>query len=280
MNFVLAYFVAVKQTIYESQIFIFITISNYIFIFLCSNWKYSGNVKSADGRPADFLTVTLKGTTKSTNVNTKGEFEFSSIEAGNYILFISYLGLESIEQTIEVKENETTFVPEILLKETSKQLDEIVIVSEKSFNEKSVSVGKVDIKPMDLPQSVSTLNKEVLDQQQTTRMSDAVKNFNGLYLMGTTGGYQEELAGRGFAYGSSNTFKNGIRFNNAAMPEMSSLERLEVLKGSSAILFGNVAAGGVINLVTKKPLFEKVVKFHLEQEVMIIIVLRLMCMVH
>jgi len=255
--FVLAYFVVVKQKFMKLQ-FLYLSL-----LLIISSFSYAqtgsikGNVKSADGRPADFLTLTLKGTSKTTIVNDKGEFEFKNIEAGNYILFISYLGLESIEQTIEVKENETTLVPEILLKETSKQLDEIVIVSEKSFNEKSVSVGKVDIKPMDLPQSVSTLNKEVLDQQQTTRMSDAVKNFNGLYLMGTTGGYQEELAGRGFAYGSSNTFKNGIRFNNAAMPEMSSLERLEVLKGSSAILFGNVAAGGVVNLVTKKPLFEK-----------------------
>jgi len=34
------------------------------------------------------------------------------------------------------------------------------------------------------------------------------------------------------------------------MPEMSALERIEVMKGSSAILFGNVAAGGVINLIT------------------------------
>jgi iron complex outermembrane recepter protein len=37
---------------------------------------------------------------------------------------------------------------------------------------------------------------------------------------------------------------------------MSSLEKVEVMKGSNAILFGNVAAGGVINLVTKKPKFE------------------------
>lgn len=255
--FVLAYFVVVKQTIMTIK---FLYLSVLLIAFSFSNAQtgnIKGNVKSADGRAVDFLTVTLKGTSKARNVNTKGEFEFSEINTGNYILSIQFLGLENMEQEVVVKENETTIVPEILLKETSKQLDEIVIVSEKSLNEKSVSVGKVDIKPMDLPQSVSTLNKDVLDQQQTTRMSDAVKNFNGVYLMGTSGGYQEELAGRGFAYGSSNTFKNGIRFNNTAMPEMSSLERLEVLKGSSAIVFGNVAAGGVINLVTKKPLFEK-----------------------
>jgi iron complex outermembrane receptor protein len=41
------------------------------------------------------------------------------------------------------------------------------------------------------------------------------------------------------------------------MPEMSSLERVEVLKGSAAILFGNVAPGGIINMVTKQPKFNQ-----------------------
>lgn len=135
------------------------------------------------------------------------------------------------------------------------QLKEIEITSIKTENEKPVTIGKLPIKPIDLPQSVAYIDKEVLEQQQVLRMSDALKNFNGVYLMGTTGGYQEEIAGRGFSFNSSNTFKNGVRFNNSAMPEMSALEKVEVMKGSTAILYGNVAAGGVINLVTKKPTF-------------------------
>jgi iron complex outermembrane receptor protein len=135
------------------------------------------------------------------------------------------------------------------------QLKEIEVSAVKSENEKLVNIGKIAIKPLDLPQSVASIDREILEQQQTVRMSDALKNFNGVYIMGTTGGYQEEIAGRGFAFNSTNTFKNGVRFNNAAMPEMNALERVEIMKGSTAILYGNVAAGGVINLVTKKPNF-------------------------
>ncbi len=87
-------------------------------------------------------------------------------------------------------------------------------------------------------------------------MSDVLMNTNGLYIMGTTGGYQEEIAGRGFSFGSSNTFKNGVRYFNGMLSELSGVEKVEVLKGSSAILFGNVAAGGILNLVTKKPRFD------------------------
>ncbi|HYJ37965.1 MAG TPA: TonB-dependent receptor, partial [Chitinophagaceae bacterium] len=86
---------------------------------------------------------------------------------------------------------------------------------------------------------------------------DALMNVNGVYVYGTTGGSQEEIGARGYAFNSSNTFKNGVRYNNGIMPEMSALEKVEIMKGSAAILFGNVAAGGILNLVTKKPRFDK-----------------------
>jgi iron complex outermembrane receptor protein len=134
-------------------------------------------------------------------------------------------------------------------------LKEVEINSAKSENEKPVYIGKIAIRPMDLPQSVASVDHELLVQQQAAKMSDVLKNFNGVYIMGNSGGYQEEIAGRGFAFSSSNTFKNGVRFNNSVMPELNALEKVEIMKGSAAILFGNVAPGGVINLVTKKPTF-------------------------
>ena len=51
--------------------------------------------------------------------------------------------------------------------------------------------------------------------------------------------------------------KNGFRFNSGSIPEVSGLERVEYLKGGSALLYGNVAPGGILNLVTKTPQFTK-----------------------
>lgn len=216
----------------------------------------TGTVKSSEGKPAQFVNIGIKGTSIGIVSNEKGEYEIKDLEEGIYTMVISLTAHETKEQTIQIKANETTIIPEINLNNNVKQLNEIVVSGFKSNNEKVVNIGKADIKPMDLPQSIVSIDKEVLQQQQTLRVSDALKNINGIYQMGATGGYQEEIAGRGFNFGSSNTFKNGVRFNNAAMPEMSALERLEVMKGSAAILFGNVTAGGVLNLVTKKPVFE------------------------
>src|SRR4030095_13973739 len=71
----------------------------------------------------------------------------------------------------------------------------------------------------------------------------------------------ENFSARGYGLSSSNLFKDGIRINSGAMPEISSLEKLEVLKGSAAILYGLVSPGGAINMVTKQPKFEKGAEF-------------------
>ena len=232
----------------------------YLFIISTSiiyaQSSIKGTVKTSDGLPAEFVNIGLKGTSKSVEVGSDGGYEIKNVKPGSYILITSFVGLESIELPVSVTSETVTTVPDIVLKQSALQLKEVMIVEYESNNEKSVVIGKAPIKLMDLPQSVASINDLVLEQQQISNMTEAVKNFNGVYIMGTSGGYQEELAGRGFAYGSNNTFKNGIRFNNTAMPEMSALESVEIMKGSAAILFGNVAAGGVINLVTKKPHFE------------------------
>lgn len=133
-------------------------------------------------------------------------------------------------------------------------LQEIVLTGKNIDN--PISIGKTSIKPMDLPQASSVITNATLQNQQVNSITDILKNANGVYIMGTTGGYQEEIASRGFSLSSSNTFKNGIRYFNGMSIETSGLERVEFLKGSAAMLFGNVSPGGILNLVTKKPKYE------------------------
>lgn len=121
---------------------------------------------------------------------------------------------------------------------------------------KTPKMSKNGITEMDLPQAISILDGKTLQQQQISNLTDVLKNVNGVYIMGTTGGYQEEIASRGSNISSTNTFKNGIRFFNGMKIEMSGIDKIEVLKGNAAIEYGNVAPGGVLNIITKKPKFE------------------------
>lgn len=216
----------------------------------------TGRVQLADGQPAEQVSVRLKGSERGTVTDAEGRFTLRA-PAGWQAIAVSCLGCVGQEVAVEVRPGQVAEVPPFRLARGEQQLTEVTVTGAKSLNQRTISAGKMPIAPLDNPQATLTIERPVLEQQQALRLSDVLTNVAGVYVMGATGGTQEEIASRGFAFTSANTFKNGVRYNNGIMPEVSSLERMEVLKGSAAILYGNVAAGGILNLVTKKPQFER-----------------------
>ena len=214
----------------------------------------SGQIKTTDGLPAVFVTVYMKENNRATVTDDKGYFTIKNLKEGIYTLEISMVGLKPQNKTVEVKKDQSSSVL-ITLSENEKQLTEVIITSGRRLNNKPVSIGKIDVNPMDLPQSISVVGQGLIRDQQAQKLSDVIKNVNGVYVTTTRGNVQESFGARGYAFGNYNLFKNGSRINSGVMPEMSSVERVEVLKGNSAILFGQVAPGGILNLVTKQPKF-------------------------
>ena len=178
-----------------------------------------------------------------------------------YILvFVMFVGVQSVIGQVENSfSNDIAFeIENDTVKKKAKAIEEVVII--KKINKGLVNAGKSPIKAMDLPQAVAIIDRTTIEQQQILRISDALRNTNGVYVSGASnasGNNQEEFGSRGFTFSGANTFKNGIRFNGSLIPESASLESIEVLKGSSALLYGNVAPGGILNLETKKPKFQQ-----------------------
>jgi iron complex outermembrane recepter protein len=114
---------------------------------------------------------------------------------------------------------------------------------------------KSNLTVMENPQPIAIVTHEIIEQQQAKQLSDVLQNVNGIYITSSRGNSQDSFGGRGFILGNDNIFKNGSRINSGVFPEISGLERVEVLKGANAMLYGNTAAGGVINMITKKPKF-------------------------
>ncbi|WP_404986412.1 TonB-dependent siderophore receptor [Chryseobacterium sp. M5] len=115
---------------------------------------------------------------------------------------------------------------------------------------------KLNLTVMETPQPIAIITHDIIEQQQAKQLSDVLQNVNGMYITSSRGNSQDSFGGRGFALGNDNIFKNGSRVNSGVFPEVSGLERVEVLKGANAMLYGNTAAGGVINMITKKPRFD------------------------
>jgi outer membrane receptor protein involved in Fe transport len=118
----------------------------------------------------------------------------------------------------------------------------------------TAAVTKTDIPLRDLPFSVQVVPQQVIQDQKALNVYDAVRNISGFALSGQGGGRNEfSLLTRGF---SADQFRDGFsegNNSNRVFTEISNLERIEVLKGPAAILYGQSQPGGVVNLVTKKP---------------------------
>lgn len=155
-----------------------------------------------------------------------------------------------------------SFDNDTVKKKKTKLLEEVTIHAH--HHRKTVNGVRSGLKPMDNPQTLQVLGNEVIVQQQSIRLSDVIKNANGVYVGSARGGAQESFWSRGYDMSSNNIFKNGFRYNSGSIPEVSSLEKVEILKGSAALLYGNVTPGGILNLVTKTPDFKTGGEFNLQ----------------
>lgn len=137
------------------------------------------------------------------------------------------------------------------------QIEDVSLHKTGNPNKAKPLSSKSNLTIMENPQPIAIVTHEIIEQQQSKQLSDVLQNVNGLYITSSRGNSQDSFGGRGFNFGNDNIFKNGARVNSGVFPEVSGLERVEVLKGGNAMLYGNVAAGGVVNLITKKPRFEQ-----------------------
>lgn len=137
----------------------------------------------------------------------------------------------------------------------SKNIEEVIISS--VLKKDSEYTNKMPLKAIENPQLFSTVDKIFFENQMIYTVDDAYRNVTGIQKMwsatnraGDGGAY---IALRGFV--SNNSLRNGLVAPVTTSIDAVNVEKLEVLKGPSATLYGtNVTSyGGAVNRVTKKP---------------------------
>ena len=117
-----------------------------------------GFVRTSDGQPAQFVSIQLKEIKGGVLSAEDGSYLLKNINEGKYTVLVSYVGLKPQAHTIKITGGETNEV-DFTLPENADQLTEFVVAYNRGINEKPVSVGKINIKPMDLPQSIAIVGK-------------------------------------------------------------------------------------------------------------------------
>ncbi|WP_370521585.1 TonB-dependent receptor [Novosphingobium sp. ERN07] len=109
---------------------------------------------------------------------------------------------------------------------------------------------------LDVPQTITVLTREQLDDQGITQLGDALRYVPGVVL-GQGEGHRDQITLRG-QNTTADFYLDGLRDDTQYYRSLYNIERVEVLKGANALLFGRGGGGGVINRVSKTPDLDRV----------------------
>lgn len=224
----------------------------------------AGRVTDQNGAVISGANVEIKnakGETKSTATDSNGNFAFSNTETGNYRIKIEKTGFAPLSQDVASGQNNLSFALKVL------GVGATVEVSNATYAvEDANTATKLNVPLKDVPQSVQVVNQNLLRDRATFSFSEAVtQNVSGItrHTTDLTGsGAGDFLRFRGFSGSYNNSYlRDGLKQVNYGANETADVERIEVLKGTSSVLYGRSEPGGVINLVSKQPVSDNFVSF-------------------
>jgi len=155
-------------------------------------------------------------------------------------LIISALFYPLCSYSVQAQTKNTNELPQIEVKATSQP--GTTAVSGASKTPSSI---------LETPQSISVVSSEDLRDRVANSSKEALEFTPGI-VAGQGEGRRDEFYIRGF-YSPRETLLDGMRDDSLYFRDIATTDRLEVIKGATAALYGRGAAGGLINRITKKP---------------------------
>lgn len=142
------------------------------------------------------------------------------------------------------------------------KLEEITVnevAYSKYQNEAKPELNRTQISKNDTAKSIQTFNKSFIEEAALQNVEDIIEMSSNTVYTGDNHGRTNDISMRGFS-GVPILF-DGVRITNKlAHPEVYNLESVEVLKGPDSLQYGQSSPGGLVNLVTKKPIKESLAK--------------------
>jgi len=221
----------------------------------------TGNIVDQESNPVLGATISYsnsQGDEGGVVSGENGEFILELPRTGEYDITIAYIGYDSNKFKQNFSQNQSYNLGRIELEEGVQLLQSVEVVgrARQDYNsEYSFSATKIAIKNKELPQAITTVTKELLADRQAFQLAEAIKTVSNISATGLYNHYNI----RGITQADDGQVLNGMRTRQYyfLQPITSHLERVEVIKGPSSVTFSSSDPGGTVNMVTKKPLFEK-----------------------
>lgn len=138
-------------------------------------------------------------------------------------------------------------------------IEEVIVTGQRSYYDtNATSAARLDLPILETPQSLFVINADLIADQQAFRFDQILQNDSSVQKANNFLGAYSSYSVRGFALSNgSNYFRDGRTFFHLASVPVEVLDRVEVLKGPSSVLYGTMAPGGLINMIPKRPTEER-----------------------
>lgn len=188
--------------------------------------------------------------------NAEGRFSISGILPGVYVLQAESKGFEAARKDVIVSATSLTPVIRISMRVASVR-ESVSVSATGGYVATSASAGtKVELPLMETPVSVQVIPAQVLADQQTVNLVDALVNVSGVAPTNDSYGTSDSFSIRGFD-ANALLYQDGMKldqYSASGFPQdMANVEEIQVVKGPASVLYGQSEPGGLVEVVTKKP---------------------------
>jgi catecholate siderophore receptor len=218
-----------------------------------------GTILDASRAPiarADVVVTSASGTVVSRGVSAPdGSFRVS-LPAGDYTVTAVARGFDAASDHVVVEAGHAAAVS---LQLTVAGVHESVSVAASASGYElpaTTSAMKTSTALRDTPQAITVVTRQLMDDQMMLSVADVVRYIPGIAAhQGENNRDQVIIRGNS---SSADFFVNGVRDDVQYYRDLYNVDRIEAIKGPNAMIFGRGGGGGVINRVTKEPVFSPV----------------------
>lgn len=234
--------------------FLFLLLILFPFFAFSQN-KIRGKVTRAEnGEPLVGAAVSIKGTTRGTITDLKGQYELRvPNNLGELTLVVKFIGFKDLVQTVKLTGGNVQY--DFQMVSNDMQLPDVVVSARRveEFLQKvpvaASVVSSSDIERRSVYSTIEALNNipnmmtdSWVASQPTFSIRGLASNFDNVGFESTVSLYIDDVY-----------FSRGFGFNSTLFD----IQRVEVLRGPQGTLFGKNTVGGVINVVSETPEFAK-----------------------
>lgn len=217
-----------------------------------------GRIVDPGGNPVAGVVVSIQETGAKTESKADGKYELTGVPAGSPTISVSGGGFIPQQRTVKLSPA-VRLSEDFRMERMSASVDVVESLKEYHLEETSFAT-RTPVRLIDLPQSVQIFPNQLIEDRAVLEGNELFRNVSGINqspysTMVFRGFTQREIlynGARGNPFGSLEGDVNNAGFSTSQI-RLTNIQRVEVLKGPTAAVYGAGEPGGLINYVNKQP---------------------------